>query len=68
MRSLVEQALRSGVTLHLLTDSKSLFGIISKGLRTIEKLILLDIQYMRQDNCIITKEYLILVSFVQSTI
>jgi len=37
IRSQVEEALRRGVAPHLLTDSKSLFDIISKGSRTSEK-------------------------------
>ena len=34
--------------MHLLTDSKSLFDIISKGSRTSEKLMILDIYAVRQ--------------------
>ena len=34
--------------MHLMTDSKSLFDIISKGSRTCEKLIMLDIHSARQ--------------------
>ncbi len=48
IRSQIEQALRRGVAVHLLTDSKSLFDIISKGSRTSEERIMLDIHATRQ--------------------
>ena len=48
IRSQIEQALRRGVPMHLLTDSKSLFDIISKGSRTSEKRIMLDIHATRE--------------------
>ena len=44
IRSQIEHALQRAVPMHLLTDSKSLFDIISKGSRTSEKRINLDIQ------------------------
>ena len=44
----VKQALRRSVPIHLLTDSKSLFDIISKGSRTSEKGKMLDIHATRQ--------------------
>ena len=48
LRSQVEEALRSAVPLHLFTDSKSLFDIISKGSRTSEKRIMLDVHAARE--------------------
>ncbi len=42
IRSQMEQATSRAVPMHLLTDSKSLFDIISKGSRTNEKRIMLD--------------------------
>ena len=40
--------LKRAVPMHLLTDSKSLFDIISKGTRTSEKRIMLDIHAARE--------------------
>ena len=48
LRSQVEQALQRAVPMHLLTDSKSLFDIISKGSRTSEKRIMFDIHATRE--------------------
>ena len=47
IRTQVQQAIRCSVPMHLMTDSKSLFDIISKGSRTIEKRIMLDIHAAR---------------------
>ena len=47
LRSQIEHALRRSVPTHLLTDSKSLFDIISKGSRTSEKRILIEIHATR---------------------
>ena len=44
----IEQALGQPVPMHLLTDSKSLLDIISKGSRTSQKRIMLDIYATRQ--------------------
>lgn len=46
--SLMEQDLDRCVPLHLLTDSKSLFDIISKGSRANEKRLMLDIYAARE--------------------
>ena len=40
IRDQIEQALGQPVPMHLLTDSKSLFDIVSKGSRTSEKRIM----------------------------
>lgn len=48
LRSQLEQIMQRAVPLQLLTDSKSLFDIISKGSRTSEKRIMLDIHAARQ--------------------
>ena len=48
LRSQLEQALRRGVPMHLLTNSKSVFDIISKGSRTSERRIMLEIHATRQ--------------------
>ena len=48
LRSQIEHALERPVLMHLLTDSKSLFDIISKGTRTSEKIIMLDICAARE--------------------
>ena len=48
LRSQVEQSLKCAVPMHLLTDSKSLFDIISKGSRSSEKRIMLDIRAARE--------------------
>ena len=48
IRSQIEHALQQSVPMHLMTDSKSLFDIISKGSRTSEKQIMLDIHATRQ--------------------
>lgn len=48
LRTQLEHALRRGVAMHLLTDSKSLFDIISKGSRNSEKRIKLDLHATRQ--------------------
>ena len=48
LRSQMEQATNRAVPMHLMTDSKSLFDIISKGSRTSEKRIMLDIHSARQ--------------------
>ena len=48
LRSQIEQALRRSVPMHLLNDSKSLFDIISKGSRSSEKGIMLDIRAAQQ--------------------
>ena len=47
LRSQLEHALSRAVPVHLLTDSKSLFDVISKGTRTKEKRIMLDIHAAR---------------------
>ena len=47
IRSQIEHALGRPIAIHLLTDSKSLFDIISKGSRTSEKRIMLDIHATR---------------------
>ena len=48
IRSQLEHALQDTVPMHLLTDSKSLFDVISKGSRTSEKRIMLDIHATKQ--------------------
>ena len=48
LRSQLEHAPRRSVPMHLLTDSKSLFNTISKGTRTSEKRIMLDIHAARE--------------------
>ena len=48
IRSQMEHALQQPVPMHLMTDSKSLFDIISKGSRTSEKRVMLDIHATRQ--------------------
>ena len=48
LRSQLEHAINRSVPLHLMTDSKSLFDIISKGSRTSEKRVTLDIHTARQ--------------------
>ncbi len=48
LKSQLEQATRRPVPMHLLTDSKSLFDIISKGTRTSEKRIMLDVHAARE--------------------
>ena len=48
LRSQAEQALKRSIPMHLLTDSKSLFDMISKGSRSSEKRIMLDIHAARQ--------------------
>ena len=48
LRSQIEQANGRAVPMHLMTDSKSLFDIISKGSRTSEKRVMLDIHSARQ--------------------
>ena len=48
LKSQIEHALQQTVTVHLLTDSKSLFDIISRGSRTSEKRIMLDLQAARE--------------------
>ena len=48
LRSQLEHAMNRSVPLHLMTDSKSLFDIISKGSRTSEKRVTLDIHTARQ--------------------
>ena len=48
IRSQIEHALRRCLALHLLTDSISLFDIISKGSRTREKRIMLDTYATRE--------------------
>ena len=48
LKSEIEQAMKRAVPMHLLTDSKSWFDIISKGSRTSEKSIMLDIHTARQ--------------------
>ena len=47
LRSQIEHALGRSIPMHLLTDSKSLFDIISKGSRTSEKRIMLDVHAAR---------------------
>ena len=44
----IEMEIANSVQLHLLTDSKSLFDIISKGSRTNEKRMMLDVYAARQ--------------------
>ena len=48
LKKTVELALKRNVHLHLLTDSKSLFDIISKGSRMNEKRLMLDIHAARE--------------------
>ena len=48
IRSQLEHALQVTVPMHLLTDSKSLFDVVSKGSRTSEKRIILDIHATKQ--------------------
>ena len=48
LKKTVELALNRNVHLHLLTDSKSLFDIISKGSPTNEKRLMLDIHAARE--------------------
>ena len=48
LRSQIENTLNHAVPMHFLTDSKSLFEIISKGRRMSEKRIMLDIHAARQ--------------------
>ena len=48
IRSQLEHTFSRVVPMHLFTDSKSLFEVISKGSRTIEKRIMLDIYAARQ--------------------
>ena len=48
LRTQLEKAVSRAVPMHLMTDSKSLFDIISKGSRTSEKRIMLDIHAARQ--------------------
>ncbi len=48
LRSQLDHAIGRSVPMNLLTDSKSLFAIISKGSRTSEKRIMLDIQAARE--------------------
>ena len=48
LRSQVEQATGCEVPMHLMTDSKSLFDIISKVSRTSEKRVMLDIHSARK--------------------
>ena len=48
LKSQIEHALQHTVPVHLLTDSKSLFNIISKGSRTSEKRIMLDVHATRE--------------------
>ena len=48
LRYQIEQALKRAVPMHLLTNSKSLFDIISKGSKSSEKRIMLDIHAARR--------------------
>ena len=48
LSSQLEQALKRHMPIHLLTDSKSLFDIISKSSRTSEKRLILDRNATRQ--------------------
>ena len=48
LRSQIEHALCRAMTMHLLTDSNSLFDIISKGIRRSEKRVMLDIYAARE--------------------
>ena len=48
LKKTVELALNRRLLLHLLTDSKSLFGIISKGSRTNKKRLMPDIYAARK--------------------
>ena len=48
IRSKIDHALQQPVPMHLMTDSKSLFDIISKGSRASEQRIILDIPGTRQ--------------------
>ena len=48
IRTQLKDALRQEIPLHLFTDSKSLFDIISKGSRTSEKRIMLDVFAARE--------------------
>ena len=48
LKSQMEHELQHPVPVHLLTDSKSHFDIISKGSRTSEKCIMLDVHAARE--------------------
>lgn len=48
LRQDLERMLNNAVPFHLLTDSKSLFDVISKGFRTSEKRMMLDIGAARE--------------------
>ena len=48
IKNAIEMAISNSVQLHLLTDSKILFDIISKGSRTYEKRKMLDVYAARQ--------------------
>ena len=48
IKDTIEMAIANSVQLHLLTDSKSLFHIISKGSRTNEKRLILDVYAARK--------------------
>ena len=50
LKSQIEHALQQSVPVHLLTDSKLLFDIISKGSRTGEKRVMLDVHDTREGN------------------
>ena len=48
IKDTIDTAIANSVQLHLITDSKSLFDIISKGSRTNEKRLILDVYAARQ--------------------
>ena len=48
IKSTIEMTISNSVELHLLTDSKSLFDIISKGSRKNEKRLMLDVHAARE--------------------
>lgn len=51
IRSQLEQTTSRAVSMHLLTDSKSVFDIISKGSGTSEKRVMLDVHAAPQTYC-----------------
>ena len=64
LKSLIEHALKCSVPMHPLTDSKSLFDMISKGYRSSEKRIMLYINASRKHTK--PKKYSILGLFAQA--
>lgn len=60
---MLEDALRSTIPFHLLTDSKSLFDVISKGSRTSEKHLMLDFYAARE---VYRSKYIYNMGFIRS--